>query len=220
MSAPSANAIPPVKTDSELIARAQDGDPQACAAIFDLHRRRVYSPCLLMTKNVSDAEDLTQDAFIQIFRGLNSFRGDSAFSTWIYRVVVNTVLMTRRKRHLREVSPDESASVDYSPVQREFGGDDSKLMGAVDRVALTPAAKALPEGCRTIFILHEVEGYEHHEIAERLRCSIGNSKSQLHKARLKMRKLLASGKKRIGRKRTPGGSGQKLVVGPLATAAS
>jgi RNA polymerase sigma-70 factor (ECF subfamily) len=140
-----------------------------------------------MTKNVSDAEDLTQDAFIQIFRGLNSFRGDSAFSTWIYRVMVNTVLMTRRKRHLREVSPDESASVDYSPVQREFGGDDSKLMGAVDRVALTPAAKALPEGCRTIFILHEVEGYEHHEIAERLRCSIGNSKSQLHKARLKMK---------------------------------
>jgi RNA polymerase sigma-70 factor (ECF subfamily) len=220
VSAPPANAIPLAKTDSELIARAQDGDPQACAAIFDLHRRRVYSTCFLMTKNVSDAEDLTQDAFIQIFRGLNSFRGDSAFSTWIYRVVVNTVLMTRRRRHLREVSLDEPASVDYSPVQREFGGDDSKLMGAVDRVALTQAAKALPEGCRTIFILHEVEGYEHHEIAERLRCSIGNSKSQLHKARLKMRKLLASGKKRIGRMRTPGGSGQKLVVGPPATAAS
>ncbi|MFZ0198289.1 MAG: sigma-70 family RNA polymerase sigma factor [Candidatus Sulfotelmatobacter sp.] len=213
------NAIPQVKTDSALIARAQEGDPQACAAIFDLHRRRVYSTCLLMTKNVSDAEDLTQDAFIQIFRGLHSFRGDSAFSTWIYRVVVNTVLMTRRKRHLREVSLDEPASVDYSPVQREFGSDDNKLMGAIDRVALTQAAKELPEGCRTIFILHEVEGYEHHEIAERLCCSIGNSKSQLHKARLKMRKLLASGKKRIGRKRTASVSRQKMVVGPLATAA-
>jgi len=86
VSAPSANAIPPVKTDSELIARAQDGDPQACAAIFDLHRRRVYSPCLLMTKNVSDAEDLTQDAFIQIFRGLNSFRGDSALFDWQFEI--------------------------------------------------------------------------------------------------------------------------------------
>jgi RNA polymerase sigma-70 factor, ECF subfamily len=212
--------LPQVKTDSELISRAREGDPQACAAIFDLHRRRVYSTCLLMTKNVWDAEDLMQDAFIQIFRGLSSFRGDSAFSTWIYRVVVNTVLMTRRKRHLREVSLDEPASVDYSPVQREFGGDDTELLGTVDRVALTQAAKELPEGCRTIFILHEVEGYEHHEIAERLRCSVGNSKSQLHKARLKMRKLLASGKKRIRRKRSPGTSGEELVVRRLATAAS
>jgi RNA polymerase sigma-70 factor (ECF subfamily) len=198
---------PRVRTDSDLISRAQEGDQQACAAIFDLHRRRVYSTCLLMTKNVSDAEDLMQDAFIQIFRGLRSFRGDSAFSTWIYRVVVNTVLMTRRKRHLREVSLDEPATLEHSAVPREFGGNDTKLVGAIDRVALTQAAKELPEGCRTIFFLHEVEGYEHHEIAERLRCSIGNSKSQLHKARLKMRKLLASGRKRIGRKRNPGVGG-------------
>ncbi|MGA9507913.1 MAG: RNA polymerase sigma factor [Candidatus Sulfotelmatobacter sp.] len=190
-----------LKTDSDLISRAQDGDPEACAVIFESHKRRVYSTCLLMTKNVADAEDLMQDAFIQIFRGIRTFRGDSAFSTWIYRVVVNTVLMTRRKRHLREVSLDEPGNLDYSPVPREFGRDDNKLMGAVDRVALTQAANELPEGCRAIFILHEVEGYEHHEIAEQLSCSIGNSKSQLHKARLKMRKLLASGKKRIGRKR-------------------
>jgi RNA polymerase sigma-70 factor (ECF subfamily) len=190
-----------LKTDSALIGRAKDGDPEACTEIFESHKRRVYSTCLLMTKNVADAEDLMQDAFIQIFRGLQTFRGDSAFSTWIYRVVVNTVLMTRRKRHLREVSLDEPANLDYSPVPREFGRDDNKLMGAVDRVALTQAANELPEGCRAIFILHEVEGYEHHEIAEQLSCSIGNSKSQLHKARLKMRKLLASGRKRIGRKR-------------------
>ncbi len=190
-----------LKTDSDLIGRAKDGDPEACAAIFESHKRRVYSTCLLMTKNVADAEDLMQDAFIQIFRGIRTFRGDSAFSTWIYRVVVNTVLMTRRKRHLREVSLDEPGNLDYCPVPREFGRDDNKLRGAVDRVALTQAANELPEGCRAIFILHEVEGYEHHEIAEQLSCSIGNSKSQLHKARLKMRKLLASGKKRIGRKR-------------------
>ena len=211
---------PKLRADSELILRAQEGDEQACAAIFDLHRRRVYSTCLLMTKNVSDAEDLMQDAFIQIFRGLRSFRGDSAFSTWIYRVVVNTVLMTRRKRHLKEVSLDEPATLDYSPVPREFGRDDTKLVGAVDRVALTQAANELPEGCRTIFMLHEVEGYEHHEIAEQLSCSIGNSKSQLHKARLKMRKLLASGKKRIGRKRNAGQEGRSAGIRPLLPATS
>jgi RNA polymerase sigma-70 factor, ECF subfamily len=211
------------KTDSELISRAKEGDEQACAAIFELHKRRVYSTCLLMTKNVADAEDLMQDAFIQIFRGIRTFRGDSAFSTWIYRVVVNTVLMTRRKRHLREVSLDEPASLDYAPVAREFGRDDNKLMGAVDRVALTQAANELPEGCRAIFILHEVEGYEHHEIAEQLSCSIGNSKSQLHKARLKMRKLLASGKKRIGRKRLTGSEekrNRQLSIAPLVAVAS
>jgi RNA polymerase sigma-70 factor, ECF subfamily len=211
------------KTDSELISRAKEGDEQACATIFELHKRRVYSTCLLMTKNVADAEDLMQDAFIQIFRGIRTFRGDSAFSTWIYRVVVNTVLMTRRKRHLREVSLDEPASLDYAPVAREFGRDDNKLMGTVDRVALTQAANELPEGCRAIFILHEVEGYEHHEIAEQLSCSIGNSKSQLHKARLKMRKLLASGKKRIGRKRIMGSEEKRnrhLSVAPLVVVAS
>jgi RNA polymerase sigma-70 factor (ECF subfamily) len=211
-----------LRADSDLILRAQDGDQEACATIFDLHRRRVYSTCLLMTKNVSDTEDLMHDAFIQIFRGLRSFRGDSAFSTWIYRVVVNTVLMTRRKKHLREVSLDEPSTLDYSPVPREFGRDDMKLTGAVDRVALTQAAQELPEGCRKIYILHEVEGYEHHEIAEQLSCSIGNSKSQLHKARLKMRKLLASGKKRIGRKRLNGRQqeGSRVLVRPLLPATS
>jgi RNA polymerase sigma-70 factor, ECF subfamily len=190
-----------LNADSELISRAKNGDQEACATIFDLHKRRVYSTCLLMTKNVCDAEDLMQDAFIQIFRGLNSFRGDSAFSTWIYRVVVNTVLMTRRKRRLREVSFDEPAHLDYAPVPREFGQEDNELAGTVDRVALAEAARELPEGCRKIFLLHEVEGYDHHEIAERLRCSIGNSKSQLHKARLKMRKLLAKSKMKIRRKK-------------------
>src|ERR1700691_6726808 len=118
--------------------------------------------------------------------------------------------MTRRKKHLRDIFLDEPATLDYSPVPREFGRDDTELVGAIDRVALIQAAKELPEGCREIFILHEVEGYEHHEIAERLRCSIGNSKSQLHKARLKMRKLLASGKKRIGRK----GGGHQMGNAP------
>lgn len=176
--------------ESELVARAKAGDEDAFATLFDLHKRRVYSLCLRMTGNVVEAEDLAQDAFIQVFRKLETFRGDATFSTWLYRVVVNTVLMKLRRRHLREVSLDEPVRLESSYVQRDVGRNDLELLGSIDRIALERAIEELPRGCRTIFILHEVEGYEHHEIARLLHCSVGNSKSQLHKARLKMRELL------------------------------
>jgi len=174
----------------ELVARAQAGDGEAFAALFEQHKRRVYSLCILMTGDQADAEDLTQDAFIQVFRKLATFRGDSAFSTWLYRVAVNTVLMNLRKRKLRQVSLDEPVSHEGSSIARDFGRNDSALSGTVDRIALARAIKELPAGYRKIFLLHEVEGYEHHEIARRLRCSVGNSKSQLHKAKLRIRDLL------------------------------
>ena len=177
-----------------LVARAKQGDQEAFAALFDLHKKRVYSLCLRMTGSVVEAEDLAQDAFIQVFRKLETFRGDATFSTWLYRVVVNTVLMKLRRRHLKEVSLDEPVRLESSSVPRDVGRDDGELVGTVDRIALSRAIQELPKGCRTIFLLHEVEGYEHHEIAKMLRCSVGNSKSQLHKARLKMRDLLASGR--------------------------
>jgi RNA polymerase sigma-70 factor, ECF subfamily len=177
-----------------LVARAKQGDQEAFSALFDLHKKRVYSLCLRMTGNVVEAEDLAQDAFIQVFRKLETFRGDATFSTWLYRVVVNTVLMKLRRRHLREVSLDEPVRLESSTVPRDIGRDDGKLVGTVDRIALSRAIQELPKGCRTIFLLHEVEGYEHHEIARMLRCSVGNSKSQLHKARLKMREMLAAHK--------------------------
>jgi len=143
-----------------------------------------------VTGDVADAEDLTQDAFIQVFRKLGTFRGDSAFSTWLYRVAVNTVLMSLRRRKPKQVSLDEPVCIDHSMVPRDFGRNDPELSGTVDRIALIRAIKELPEGYRRIFILHEVEGYQHHEIAAMLRCSVGNSKSQLHKAKLKIRELL------------------------------
>lgn len=188
----SANPIPETYPPDikVLVARAQQGDEEAFAALFDLHKRRVYSLCLRMTGNVVEAEDLAQDAFIQVFRKLATFRGDSSFSTWLYRVVVNTVLMKMRKRQLRQVSLDEPVRMESSLVPRDVGCHDPELMGTVDRIALDRAIEELPKGCREIFILHEVEGHEHHEIARMLRCSVGNSKSQLHKARLKMRALL------------------------------
>jgi len=181
-------------TDSQadLVARAQQGDQEAFAALFELHKRRVYSLCLLMTKNVAEAEDLTQDAFIQVFRKLKTFRGDSVFSTWLYRVAVNTVLMHLRRRKPRQVSLDEPLELGASMVQRDLGRLDPELSGSVDRIALARAIGELPHGCRRIFLLHEVEGYQHQEIAQRLSCSAGNSKSQLHKARMRLRSLLFS----------------------------
>jgi RNA polymerase sigma-70 factor, ECF subfamily len=174
----------------ELVARAKAGDEEAFGTLFEQHKRRVYSLCLLMTGDAAEAEDLTQDAFIQVFRKLASFRGDSAFSTWLYRVAVNTVLMSLRKRKLRQVSLDEPVTNEHGSMPRDFGCQDSALSGTVDRIALLRAIQELPEGYRKIFLLHEVEGYEHQEIARLLRCSVGNSKSQLHKAKLKIRDLL------------------------------
>ena len=184
-----------------LVRRAQSGDQEAFAKLFQQHKSRVYSVCLLMTKDVAEAEDLTQEAFLQVFRTVGSFRGDAAFSTWLYRVAVNTVLMKlRRRKSPPMVSLDEPVNPESPSLQRDFGKNDPHLSGLIDRIALRRALGDLPVGCRTIFALHEVEGYQHHEIAELLDCSVGNSKSQLHKAKLKMRDLLFP-KRRILRRR-------------------
>ena len=179
-----------LSSEGQLVVRAKEGDEQAFSALFERHKRRVYSLCVLMTSDASLAEDLTQDAFIQVFRRLDTFRGDSAFSTWLYRVAVNTVLMSLRKRQPRQVSLDEPICADSSLLPREYGREDPQLEGAIDRIALARAIEKLPAGCRTILVLHDVEGYGHHEIARLLRCSVGNSKSQLHKARFKLRESL------------------------------
>jgi RNA polymerase sigma-70 factor, ECF subfamily len=181
-------AVP--SADSSLVSRATKGDRDAFATLFDLHKRKVYSLCLRMTGDAVEAEDLAQDVFIQVFRKIATFRGDASFSTWLYRVAVNTVLMELRKKHPKQVSLDEPVETDSSCIQREVGRSDLDLEGSVDRIALNRAIQELPEGCRRIFLLHEVHGYEHHEIAKLLRCSVGNSKSQLHKARMKMQELL------------------------------
>jgi RNA polymerase sigma-70 factor (ECF subfamily) len=181
-----------VLLDPDVVKRAQQGDSDAFAALFHAHKARIYSVCLRMTNNAAEAEDLTQDAFLQVFRKITTFRGDSAFSTWLHRIAVNTVLMHFRKKSLSQVSLDEPFhNGNGAKVRREYGTRDNHLAGCVDRVALASAIKELPHGYRTIFLLHEVEGYEHQEIAEMLGCSVGNSKSQLHKAKLRIRQLLA-----------------------------
>lgn len=176
--------------DARLVADAQKGDADAFAALFDQYKKRVYSICLLMTGDAADAEDAAQDAFLRVFRRLNTFRGDAAFSTWLYRVVVNTVLMRLRKHELQQVSYDNPLYLESSSVERDFGRTDLRLAGTLDRITLARAIQELPPGYRTVFILHDVQGYEHHEITRMLHCSLGTSKSQLHKARLRIRELL------------------------------
>jgi len=203
-------------SERSLVQRAQRGDQEAFATLFHLHKKRVYSVCLQMTKDVADAEDLTQEAFLQVFRNVKSFRGESAFSTWLYRIAVNTVLMKlRRRKPPLVLSLDEPLSAESPSLRRDVGTADLNLSGAIDRLALRRAIEELSEGCRRIFDLHEVQGFEHHEIARQLQCSIGNSRSQLHKARMKMRDLLfPKSLHKCGRFRRRSGHGRALPGAP------
>ena len=177
-------------SEAEAIERAKQGDAEAFEVLYSLHKRRVYSLCLRMTTNAAEAEDLTQEAFLQLFRKIGTFRGESAFSTWLHRLSVNVVLMHLRKKGLPVVPLEETSDNDEETPRKEIGGPDPLLTGSIDRMQLQRAIEGLPTGYKTVFLLHDVEGYEHNEIAEMVGCSIGNSKSQLHKARMKLRELL------------------------------
>jgi RNA polymerase sigma-70 factor (ECF subfamily) len=178
--------------EGAAIERAKQGDAEAFQALYDRHKRRVYSLCLRMTANTAEAEDLTQEAFLQLYRKIATFRGESAFSTWLHRLSVNVVLMHLRRKNLPVVSIEEAtqASNEEDTPKKDFGAEDLALAGSIDRLQLQKAVDNLPPGYRTIFVLHDIEGYEHNEIAGIVGCSIGNSKSQLHKARMKLRDLL------------------------------
>jgi len=179
-------------SEADAIRLAQQGDTAAFERIYRLHNRRVYALCLRMVGNTAEAEDLTQEAFLQLFRKIHTFRGDSAFSTWLHRLSVNVVLMKLRKKTLPETSLEETTEPDEETggPRKDVGGPDLLLTGSLDRVNLQRAVEQLPPGYRAAFVLHDVQGYEHNEIAEIMGCSIGNSKSQLHKARMRLRELL------------------------------
>jgi RNA polymerase sigma-70 factor, ECF subfamily len=198
--------------EAEAIRRAQQGDAEAFERIYRLHNRRVYALCLRMVGNTAEAEDLTQEAFLQLFRKIGTFRGESAFSTWLHRLAVNVVLMRLRKKSLAETSLEEvtDPDEDVGGPRKDIGGPDLRLSGSVDRVNLERAVEQLPPGYRSVFVLHDVQGYEHNEIATIMNCSIGNSKSQLHKARMRLRELLhefSRDRAREERQAAKGGSG-------------
>lgn len=179
-------------SETESVRLAQEGNSQGFERLYRLHSRRVYFLCLHMAKNPTEAEDLTQSAFLQAFRKIHTFRADSRFSTWLHRLTVNIVLMHFRKRKRAELSLEEilQPNDQASKPAVEFGGPDLNLNGVVDRVSLEEAIRRLPGGYKKMLILHDIEGYQHHEIAQILGCSIGNCKSQLHKARQRLQELL------------------------------
>ena len=175
--------------DAALIASVKRGDPGSREALYHRYKRRVYGLALRIV-GASDAEEVAQEAFIRIFRGLPKFRGDAALSTWIYRLAVNAALSHRTRRAGSrlplEDNPNEGG-VETQVAPEATSGD------AVLRARLERALAELPAGYRTVVVLHDVEGLEHEEIAAILNCHVGTSKSQLHKARARLRAILAAG---------------------------
>jgi len=162
--------------------------------LYVAYRPRVWALCLRMTGNPDDAEDLTQETFIRTYQKLGTFRGESDFCTWLRRIAINVVLLRFQKASWRRETPiEELASPDTTtgyPHTMEFGKADGRLLAAIDRIILEQAIEQLPNGFKAVLVLHDIEGYEHVEISKLMGWSIGTSKSQLHKARLKMRELL------------------------------
>jgi RNA polymerase sigma-70 factor, ECF subfamily len=177
--------------EANVLGRAKDGDVAAFECLYKTYCKHVYAVCLRMVRNPAEAEDLTQNTFFQAFRKIGTFRGESRFATWLHRVTVNIVLM-----HLRRKKPTELFAEPWDPTDlnggepRELASADTSMLGTIDRLNLMRAIRMLPSGYRRFFLLHDVSGYRHDEIAGLLGCSIGCSKSQLHKARKRLRQLL------------------------------
>jgi len=188
--APGGNAVAAVTEQGQIdergwVERAQQADTTAFESLYRLHVDRVYGLCLRMTGNPSEAEDCTQEAFIQAWNKLSKFRGDSAFGTWIHRIAVNSVL--GRMRKARREQDRIEAVTDISPAPETVGdsGNFEDLQNAVDD---------LPEGARHVFVLHAVYGYSHDETGDMLGIAAGTSKAQLHRAK----RLLAQQLKKSG----------------------
>lgn len=187
------NLAKPAQVPDDVLARAQAGDEDAFSKLYMQHKKRVFCICMNMVHNNAQAEDLMQETFLQVHRKLATFRAESAFTTWLHRITVNIVLMHLRKRALHVVSLDEMiTNVPGEHFGRVVGTRDLAQVGAIDRVAINRAARNLAPGYRSIFMLHDVQGFQHSEIAAILNCSLGCSKSQLHKARRVLRCALST----------------------------
>jgi RNA polymerase sigma-70 factor (ECF subfamily) len=183
--------------EPEAIRLAQQGDERGFERIYRLHSQRVYALCLRMMRgNSAEAEELTQESFLQLFRKIGTFRGESAFSTWLHRLAFNIVLMRLRRHSFQVLSLDEMLEPGEKTaglLQKHIGSRDLRLAGSADRMDLERALEQLPPGYKAVFILHDVQGYQHREIAAIRGCTLGNSKSQLHKARARLQHLLRAG---------------------------
>ena len=174
-------------TNLELAARCRAGDASAFEELYQQHARRLFSLVVRMIGSVDDAEDLLQEVFLQAHRKLSGFRGDSALGTWLYRLTMNHCLDHLRARQVRMNRATESLDEEGA---EEPTAPAPVVPAVVSRLDLERAIKMLPDGARAAFLLHDVEGFEHREIAQILGISEGTSKSQVHKARMKLRMIL------------------------------
>ncbi len=176
--------------EAEAIEKARNGDVAGYESLYHLHRRRVYSLCLRFTGNVSDAEDLAQEVFLQVYRKISTFRGDAKFGSWLHRVAVNLALMRFRRRRPREVSLNIPQTLKPGPLPSALRDQFCTRSFLVERVALRRALESLSKARRSVVLLHDVDGFTHGEVGERLGVAAGTSKSQLHKAHVELRGIL------------------------------
>ncbi len=172
---------PPRIPVNDTVTRAQQGDPSAFRELYEAHVGRVHALCLRLAGNRQEAEEYTQDVFVRVWERLGTFRGESAFATWLHRLTVNEVLQARRsagRRSARVSLSDEPENLERPRPARTPSPD------------LAQAIAALPEGARTVFVLHDVEGYQHEEIGQMMGIAEGTSKAQLFRARRLLREAL------------------------------
>lgn len=180
-------------TEATDISAASAGDRVAFERLYRRHAARVYSLCLRMAGNVTRAEELTQDVFVRVWEKLPLFRGESAFTTWMHSLAVNVVLSARKSEALdfgRRAEQGGEGDAEMESWDAAAGPDRVSFSG--ERIDLERAIAKLPVGARRVFVLHDVEGYKHEELAGMLGITTGGSKAQLHRARLLLRKALMS----------------------------
>jgi RNA polymerase sigma-70 factor (ECF subfamily) len=178
------NTVPVPMGDPADVALAAAGDRQAFERLYRAHSNRVYSLCTRMSGSRAKGEELTQDVFVRTWEKLPQFRGESAFSTWLHRLAVNVVLNARKTEGKRDSRTDEN------DVGDDRWDEAARAPLYIERMDLTEAIAKLPAGARRVFVLHDVEGYKHEEIAEMCGITSGGSKAQLHRARLLLREAL------------------------------
>ena len=181
------------ETDEQLVRKSQQDDERAFGELVSRYESKVYSLALKMLRNPEDAEDVLQDTFLRAYRGIKSFKGNSTFSTWIYRITANSALMRLRKRQLPTVSIDDADEreapiniADWAP------GPVEQMLNQETQAAMTEAIEALPPEFRQVFVLRDIEELSNAEVAEILDLSVAAVKSRLHRARLKVRNRLAT----------------------------
>jgi len=181
------------ETDEQLVRKSQQDDERAFGELVSRYESKVYSLALKMVRNPEDAEDVLQDTFLRAYRGIKSFKGNSTFSTWIYRITANSALMRLRKRQLPTVSIDDADEreapiniADWAP------GPVEQMLNQETQAAMTEAIEALPPEFRQVFVLRDIEELSNAEVAEILDLSVAAVKSRLHRARLKVRNRLAT----------------------------